>query len=894
MDWSRASRRILNRTALALAGAALSVLSLAPLARAADVALLDQASRIASLKQTARHMMMQGAEGHIQDARAAEAWRRWKATHPHAHGAERVRKVSDRDEAAPPLGAFRVGHPASPGARPTAAQTVPTNVRCNNPAGDAAGAGQSEEYIARWGSYVLVAWNDGQGFNTGGDIQNYAYSTDGGATFTQPAGGIPHPAGATGFVWASDPSVTVNEKTGEFFFAALCDSGVPVAGFAPFSGLAVAKCTFPGGSAPPVWGATHTVRTVNTQNDFIDKEWVAVDSLTGRVFVTYTLFTATEDSIEFQRSQDGGATWGPILICNSDSSAGWVQGSRAISGANGEVYVTWNEIGQTTAFDHMRIRKSVNGGASFGSEAEICKLYANFGSGAPGFNRLLGITFPSIAVDRTGGPHRGRVYVSWNESINWGNDPLGGGGNLNEVEANNSTGTANPFTPGQRLRGTIGSTSDGDFFSFSATQGTNYIFFADSLTSTLEYTMLVYCSDGGTRLALSGADSRTQPGFNQSFIDWTCPASGTYFLRMAANGSTGSYRVDTGINGPNTGERSRDHRDIFVAHSDDGSVWAPATRANDDPPYFDDWLPEVTVGADGMAYVAWYDWRNAAANCGGSSNVYVSRSADGGATWEPSQPVTSVATAWSAVASNIAPNQGDYVALRSDGRSMMPSWADGRSGDPDVWATNFDTGFDFTSCPSITTVATGAALPLTFSWVNANSVFPNSYTYRLTDTAGWMADGPTTLNVAASATASVPYNITVPDSTYDVNDITFQVSNATGAMVQQCKIHLTVTGHVGPPPVGFAFALSAAVPNPASTSTRIAFTLPQAGQAKLVIYGIHGERVRTLLDGSASAGPNSITWDGLDDRGQRVRAGVYFYRLESPGHRADRRLVYTP
>jgi hypothetical protein len=354
--------------------------------------------------------------------------------------------------------------------------------------------------------------------------------------------------------------------------------------------------------------------------------------------------------------------------------------------------VTWNEIGQTTAFDHMRIRKSVNGGASFGSEAEICKLYANFGTGAPGFNRLLGISFPSIAVDRTGGPHRGRVYVTWNESINWGNDPLGGGGNMNEVEPNSGTGSATPFVPGQRLRGTIGATSDVDFFSFSATQGTNYIFWADSLTSILEYNMRVYCSDGATSLTNTGADSRTQPGFNQSFIDWTCPATGIYYLRMASLGTTGNYRVDTGVNGPNTGERSRDHRDIFVAHSDDGSVWGPATRANDDPGYFDDWLPEVTVGADGMAYVAWYDWRNAIANCGGSSNVYVTRSADGGATWEPSQPVTAVATTWSAVASNIAPNQGDYIALRSDGRSMMPSWADGRSGDPDVWSTNFDTG----------------------------------------------------------------------------------------------------------------------------------------------------------------------------------------------------------
>ena len=726
----------------------------------------------------------------------------------------------------------------------------------------------------------------------GGDIQNYAYSTDGGTTFTQPAGGIPHPAGASGFVWSSDPSVTVNEKTGEFYFAALCDSGPPSGGFSPYSGLAVAKCTFPGGAAPPVWGTTHTVRTVSTATKFIDKEWVAVDSLTNRVFVTYTLFTAFDDSIEFQRSLDGGATWGPIMVCNSDSAAGWVQGSRAIAGPGGEVYVTWNEIGQSTAFDHMRIRKSVNGGASFGAEAEICKFYTDFGSGAPGFNRLMGIQFPSIAVDRTGGPHRGRVYVTWNESLNWFNDPVGGTGSRSEVEPNNLTSNATSFTPGQRLRGAVGSASDVDLFSFAATQGTNYIFWADSVNSILEYTMHVFCSDGATSLALTGADVNTAGA--PSVLDWTCPASGTYYLRVAYNGTLGGYRIESGTNGGNTGERSRDHRDIFVAHSDDGSTWGPATLANDDSPWFDDWLPEVAVAADGMPYVAWYDWRNAAANCGGSSEVYVSRSPDGGATWEASQRVTSAPTAWNSVATNIAPNQGDYIALRADGRMVLPSWADGRSGNPDVWATNFDTGFDFLTCPNDTAVTTGTTWPVSFSWANRNLVFPNQYTFRLTDTAGWNVGGPQVIPIAAGAWTAITLGIPVPDPSIDTNVLTIQVSNATGAIVQRCVVNLTVSGNVGPPPPVYTFALGPAIPNPMSVSTRIDFTLAKAGNVKLVVYGLNGERVRTLLDGQASAGPGSVNWDGTDDHGQRVNAGIYFYRLETPGFRADHRLVYTP
>ena len=58
-------------------------------------------------------------------------------------------------------------------------------------------------------------------------------------------------------------------------------------------------------------------------------------------------------------------------------------------------------------------------GATFGAEATACSFYDDFGSGAPGFNREQSIALPSIAVDRSTGATRGRVYVAWNESIDF-------------------------------------------------------------------------------------------------------------------------------------------------------------------------------------------------------------------------------------------------------------------------------------------------------------------------------------------------------------------------------------------------------------------------------------------------------------------------------------------
>jgi hypothetical protein len=89
------------------------------------------------------------------------------------------------------------------------------------------------------------------------------------------------------------------------------------------------------------------------------------------------------------------------------------------------------------------------------------------------------------------------------------------------------------------------------------------------------------------------------------------------------------------------------------------------------------------------------------------------------------------------------------------------------------------------------------------------------------------------------------------------------------------------------------FSLGPAVPSPASGTTRIDFRLPAAGPVRLVVYGLRGERVRTLAEGVRPAGPQSVTWDGRDDQGREVPAGAYFARLEGFGQARVRRLAWA-
>ena len=86
-------------------------------------------------------------------------------------------------------------------------------------------------------------------------------------------------------------------------------------------------------------------------------------------------------------------------------------------------------------------------------------------------------------------------------------------------------------------------------------------------------------------------------------------------------------------------------------------------------------------------------------------------------------------------------------------------------------------------------------------------------------------------------------------------------------------------------------ALESNAPNPMDDFTTLRFRLSNASDAKLAIYDAAGRHVRTLVNGPLSSGAHQIGWDGRDERGHEVEAGVYFYRLEAGSFTQSHRLL---
>ena len=87
------------------------------------------------------------------------------------------------------------------------------------------------------------------------------------------------------------------------------------------------------------------------------------------------------------------------------------------------------------------------------------------------------------------------------------------------------------------------------------------------------------------------------------------------------------------------------------------------------------------------------------------------------------------------------------------------------------------------------------------------------------------------------------------------------------------------------------YALLPNAPNPFNPTTNIRYQLPEAGEARLVIYDLLGRTVVVLADGHREAGYHHISWDGRDEMGRQAGSGVYLLRLEAGGWAQVRKMT---
>ena len=70
-------------------------------------------------------------------------------------------------------------------------------------------------------------------------------------------------------------------------------------------------------------------------------------------------------------------------------------------------------------------------------------------------------------------------------------------------------------------------------------------------------------------------------------------------------------------------------------------------------------------------------------------------------------------------------------------------------------------------------------------------------------------------------------------------------------------------------------------PNPFNPNTTLRFKVPETTDATISIYNVLGQKVKNFNMPGLSAGHHSVQWDGTNQLGDSIGAGIYFYQIQT-------------
>jgi hypothetical protein len=287
-------------------------------------------------------------------------------------------------------------------AGPTASLLAGANVDVSNECGP-----QSETYVTiDTTNPSVLAGGSNEIFRL--PMRGY-FSTDAGTTWGGVDLPLPPAIGANGIDFGSDPSLAFDTRGNVFYsyIVVYFGNGNGINGTA----LAVAKSTDGGKTYP----SANFFSFEGGSNHFNDKPMIAADTnpaspFRDNVYVAWDAASggSTSGGVRFARSTDGGATFTTRRI-DDPKGPGRAIAAVPFVGPNGEVYAAWNDY----AANAIVFNRSFDGGVTWGTPRRVASKTAAFQLNVPAeFNRGA-LVYPACDADRSSGAHHGRLTCAW-------------------------------------------------------------------------------------------------------------------------------------------------------------------------------------------------------------------------------------------------------------------------------------------------------------------------------------------------------------------------------------------------------------------------------------------------------------------------------------------------
>ncbi|HEU5180142.1 MAG TPA: HYR domain-containing protein, partial [Candidatus Polarisedimenticolia bacterium] len=301
--------------------------------------------------------------------------------------------------------------------------------------GEGPGGGQAETSIAvdSTGMHIVIGTNDTRGFSLNPlSLSGYQYSDDGGVTWTD-GGQLPITTGTSTIGTTVFPQVFGDPEVKylggcNFVYFSIVVKKLNATGTAQTMGMhRSTDCGHTWNGPYEVTSATnpHGLLTGAAQNarDSADKEFADVDPDTGRVMLSWSNFTATafaaggvEISTTFSDNVMSATppTWSARSILGATAADGQASIPRFAGGGSNNVYVAWRRfpggLNQNVGF-----ARSLDNGATWSAATNTTTSFFTMDQ-VLGNDRIN--TSPSLAVDNSGGPHQGTMYLVYTNNNN--------------------------------------------------------------------------------------------------------------------------------------------------------------------------------------------------------------------------------------------------------------------------------------------------------------------------------------------------------------------------------------------------------------------------------------------------------------------------------------------
>ncbi|HEX6850986.1 MAG TPA: sialidase family protein [Candidatus Polarisedimenticolaceae bacterium] len=227
--------------------------------------------------------------------------------------------------------------------------------------------------------------------------QRMHYSTNGGTTWTQvnlPLGGT---SGDPAVDWSSDGANAYTTTLGncsffgcQVWFYRSNDFG------ATWTGLESATPGDP----------RREIATSSADKEYLHVDKHATSPYKDRVYVTWH----NNNVMQFAVSADRGNTFASQTFSNNSAELGI--GSDIASGKNGEVWYFWPAFNSRT----IRMRKSTNGGQTFGTSIVVASTQGAFTFPLPSFDARQAFLYVAADADLSSGTYGGSVYAAWTDA----------------------------------------------------------------------------------------------------------------------------------------------------------------------------------------------------------------------------------------------------------------------------------------------------------------------------------------------------------------------------------------------------------------------------------------------------------------------------------------------